>query len=540
MHRFLALACVVSAITFRCETVSADETLMPDRVAKRLGLVEAWQRGISAPNGAVSIADQQIFVHRNNPQVYVEIVTAGKAPADTKKPADAEAATSADAGDTATAAAAAAQDDVLMRITVNTADAAGNSIDLKEAERLASNEIRRLKRRGVTATMRTTEVPRVVIYSIADDGGLEARDAETGRAIWNTHVGQRGLHFGQLGVSEEFVTVMNGANLIQVNAANGDTTTEMRTLNAPQFGAINSGDFAMVVTIGGGLECYPLTDPSLDPFREIVDGRALASPTKSPSSSRTAWATDRSLVYVMELLGKPSTLFRLDTDGMITGRIAAASNDRFFFGSDAGQVYAIRATRSGIVSWVTPFGEPFYAEPLVVEDQVMLVSTYGRVFSMNVETGDLSWDAPATNIARLIGGFGDHVYAVTMGGSLTVLDRKTGNTVSTFTEVRPARELTNRETNRLYLVSDSGAVQCLRPLNSKLPKFNTTPDPKPIVEAEEEKVEEKESSSPFDAGGMNPFGAGGDPFGAGGASGDPFGGGGDAMADPFGADPFGN
>ncbi|TWU47975.1 outer membrane protein assembly factor BamB family protein [Rubripirellula reticaptiva] len=215
-----------------------------------------------------------------------------------------------------------------------------------------------------------------------------------------------------------------------------------------------------------------------------------------------------------------------------------------------GQVYAVRATRSGLVSWVTPFGEPFYSESLIVEDQVMLVSAYGRVFCMNVETGDLSWNAPATNIARLIGGIGDHVYAVTMGGSLTVLDRKTGATVSTFAEVRPGQALANRDTNRLYLVSDSGAVQCLRPLNSPLPKFNTTPDPEPVVEEEVEKVEEKEPSSPFDAGGMDPFGAGGDPsgaggdpFGAGGGNADPFGAGGaggDAMADPFGADPFGN
>ncbi len=540
MKRLLALVCLASTLAIdAADRAKADETLMAPHVAARLGLTEAWQRTIATPNGGSSIADQQLFVHDTNPHVYVEIIEGAKAD---PKPKPAK-------PDATPPAATPPVDDakVLARIAVDVPDESGLPVGLKEAERLASNEIRRLKRRGVEASMRTTEVRRVYLYSIADDGTLEARDAETGRPIWLTRVGMRGLSFGQLGVSEKVLTVVNGSNMIQVNAEDGIVLAEMRTMGSPQFGAINSGDYAMIVTIGGGLEGYPLADPTADPFREMVAGRALASPTRSPSSSKIAWATDQQFVYVMELLGTPSTLFRLHTDGSVVGRVAAASDDRFFFASETGQVYGMKATRSGEVLWATPFGEPFFEEPVILDNQLLVLSAYGRMFCLNTESGDLMWDQPASNIDHILGGFGDQIFAVTQGGSMTVINRDDGATIGTYADVRPGRLLPNTKTNRLYLVSDSGVVQCMRPIDSDMPKFSRQPQSQAVAEEKTEKKKDAGTSSPFDAPGTDPFGAGGaDPFGAGGAdpfgagAADPFGAPAGDTADPFGSDPFGN
>ncbi len=558
MHRLFALATPLLVAVVISGVAVADQTLMSSNVAARLGLEEAWQRSIPTRVGVSSLVDQKLFVHEENPNVYVEIVTgASAAPAnpnpvkpnpDGSNPQDAATPQSQDAAPARPqdAAPAPAQDNakVLMRIAVGANSETGSSIDQKEAERLASNEIRRMKRRGIEATMRTTSVRRVVLYSLADDGTLDARDAETGRSIWLVQIGQLGLHFGEIGVSENFVSIVNGANLIQLDAATGEIQYQGRTRNAPQFGAVNAGDFALVMTVGGGLEGYPLTDPTIDPFREMVAGQAMTPPVKSPTSSRTAWSTDRGFVYVMELMGKPSTLFRLNTNGLVVGRIAAVSGDRFFFGSDTGQVYGMRATRTGEVMWVVPFGEPFYDQPVVIGDKVMMISTYGRLFALNTENGNLVWPQPVTNVAEMLGGFGDQLFIQTMGGSLAVIDLKTGKISATFPEVRPNRLLPNTLTNRLYLVGDRGVVQCMRPIGQGLPTFIVTPDNKPVAEeVVEEAKESMEESNPFGAGSSDPFGAGTDPFGAG-AGKDPFGSG-DAMADPFGtsepmSDPFGN
>jgi outer membrane protein assembly factor BamB len=431
---------------------------------------------------------------------------------------------------------------VLVRIASNRIGANGKVLGLEEAQRLASNEIRRLKRRGIEATTNVRTVPRVRLYSLANDGSLECRDAETGEPVWMVRVGARRLHYGALGVNEDYVSVTNGANLIQVDAATGEVIQEVRTLGAPLLGVINSADFAMIPTIGSGVEGYPLSDTTRDPFREIVAGETLALPTKAPGSTLIAWGTARAFVYAMEMQGTPSVLFRLNTDGIVSGRIASASGDRFFFGSEAGQVYGLQATRSGRVLWSIPFGEPFYDEPIVAGDQLLIRSTYGNLFSLGIDSGIMSWARPTPNVDDLLGAFGDHIFVTSMTGSLTVIDRESGKQVASFNEVRPTRLLVNKLTDRLYLVSESGDVQCLKPVGSDLPTFNIQPDLEPKTEDEVE-PKPKPGASPFDPAASDPFGAGGaDPFGAGGA--DPFGGG--AMGDPFGsgdaggdmADPF--
>ncbi len=555
MNRSLAfsLAFSLAVVSTLLVASSQAQDLMPPDIAEKLGLIEVWARPIAAPAGAQSIVDQQFFVHEKDPDEFVEIITPAKDAVAAPKAADA---TSTDPAKTDAAKTDAPQGKVLVRIASNRITANGKVLGVEEAQRLASNEIRRLKRRGIEATTNVRTVPRVRLYSLADDGSLECRDAETGEPVWMVQVGDRRLHFGAIGVNEDYVSVTNGANLIQVDAATGEVIQEVPTLGAPLLGAVNSAEYAMIPTIGAGVEMLPLADTTRDPFREIVEGETLSLPTKAPGSSLIAWGTDRGFVYVMETQGTPSLWFRLNTDGIVSGRIASASGNRFFFGSDAGQVYGLQGTRSGKVLWSIPFGEPFYNEPIVAGDQLLLRSTYGNLFSLGIDSGIMSWARPTPNVDELLGAFGDHIFATSLTGSLAVIDRETGKQEASFSEVRPNRLLVNKLTDRLYLVSESGDVQCLKQVGSDLPTFNIQPELETEMEAEEA-PKPKPAGSPFDpaasdpfgAGGADPFGAGGaDPFGAGGA--DPFGGGamddpfggGDAggdMADPFGANPFG-
>jgi hypothetical protein len=261
---------------------SAQAQVVPPQVAEQLGLVQAWFRHVQAPMGIQSIADLQLFVHEEDPNEYVEILTS--------------------------------------RPGVN-----GQPIGLAEAQRLADNEIRRLKRRGVEGTTEVRKVPRVRLYTVSTEGTLECRDAETGEPVWSVSVGDRRLPFLAIGVSEKLLTVINGANLVLVEASSGEVMEELRTLRVPIYGAVNSGDYAMVPTFGSAIQGYRLDNITEKPFLTVVSGNPLALPAKAPGTSRVAWGTDRGFVYVMELDGTPSVLFRLNTDGIVSGRIAAAS-----------------------------------------------------------------------------------------------------------------------------------------------------------------------------------------------------------------------
>ncbi|MEO1523979.1 MAG: PQQ-binding-like beta-propeller repeat protein [Planctomycetota bacterium] len=514
---------VAIACTFILPTGSetrADELMSPN-AARRMGLEEAWQRQIRVPAGAASIVHQELIVHGDRAKEFVEIQ-----------------------GTAAEGKAA----PVLFRLDINTPGATGAPIGKAEAERLARRELRRLKRFGGDPKITFRTVPRVNLYTAANNGTVECRDAETGAPLWMTQVGDARLGYGKMGVDDKYLTLTNGANLILIDVTNGEPVSNERMLSIPIYGAIHAGGYSILPTIRNGIECYPLVHtketPFMDdvPFMEIVSGLALKPPTKSPSSAKIAWGTDRDFVYVMETSGEPSVLFRLHTDGIVSGRIAAGAGDRFFFGSESGQVYALKGTRSGRVIWSQPYGEPFYKDPILVDGVLMIPSEYGNLFALDENTGISVWSTPMPNVDKVVGGLEGKVFVRLISGGFAAIDVKTGQMLDIDRALMPRKLLVNRVTNRLYLVDSIGTVQCLRPIGAEMPSLQQsqeafTETPK---ETKPKKVDNKKKADPFKT---DPFGAGNDPFGAGGAAGgnDPFGNAGGMPADdPFGTPPAGD
>ena len=526
----------------------ASAELLPPHLASQLGLEQAWSRQLHVPAGAQSIVDQQIYVHQDNQREYVEVVggpkgaTSGATSANPKspnQPADVKAT-------------------VLVRIATDRVGRNGLEIGKAEAERLARNEVRRLEYRGYDAKIVSQTIPKVRLYTLSDDGTLECRDAESGEPVWMTRVGDRRLSYSQLGVDENFISVINGGNLIKIDATNGEEIVAVRTQSMPLFGALHAGDFTLFPTIRNGIEGYALRDTTREPFMEIVEGLALAPPAKSAGSTRVAWGTNKGFIYVMESSGTPLVLFRLKTDGIVSGKIAATANDHFYFGSEIGQVYGVKATRTGKVLWSQPYGEPFYNAPLVIGDQLLIRSTYGNLYSLGTADGLMTWTDSTPNIDELIAAFDGKLYVKLLSGGLAAIDLGSGKTIKTFNAIQPRILLPNTQTDRLYLVGETGSVQCLRPVGATLPTLNPATKGRPSDAPPEESAEdepvgpsamaaaEDAPTDPFAAGGGDPFGASdaADPFGAADGAGtdmaDPFApaGGGDG-ADPF-SDPFGN
>lgn len=520
----LAASCVLGALA---SPLRAGDLMSP-QTANRLGLQEVWRKQMSVPAGRDSIVHQQIFVHTNAPREYIEVV--GKASEGQAAP-------------------------VLFRIATDTPGPLGEPIGKAEAERLARREVRRLKRRMDEPSISSRMSPRVHLYTLANNGTIDCRDAETGAPVWMTQVGQQGLNYGKMGIDDTYLTVTNGGNLIKIDITNGEPIETAASKSVPLYGAINAGDYAIVPTIRNGVESYPLKDIADVPYIDVVEGIALVPPVKSVDSSKIAWGTDRGFVYVMEASGTPSMLFRLQTDGNVSGRIASASGDRFFFGSETGQAYCVKATRSGKVLWSRPYGEPFFKAPFVFEDAVLLSSAYGNLWALDQETGYPIWNQPVPNVDEIVGGLDGRIFVRLLTGSFAVLNAETGAMLDIDRGFMPNRLLVNNLTDRLYFVNRQGTVQCLRATGAELPTLrravgNGVESTESDTPVETSDKPAKKEADPFGAGGDDPFGAGGDPFGAGdssmgdsGNSTDPFATGSD---DPFGAaagggdDPFAN
>ncbi|MEM9825979.1 MAG: PQQ-binding-like beta-propeller repeat protein [Planctomycetota bacterium] len=497
------------------------DDLMTGSLAASLGLQIEWTQTLATPYGVQSLVDIRLEKDATAQQRFLEIV--------------------ADQG--------AENERVLTRIRLPellVPEAAGKQAtpDREEDEirRIASNDIRRLKRRGITATIREIKQPRMWIYAIANDGTLERRDAETGKLDWRARVGDRRLGYGPLGVGNSSVVVTNGGNIIQVRAETGIIRERLSLRRAELFGASVAGDYVIVHTVGGNFEAYPRRDIMLDPYTEHVQGSALSPPVQAPTSSLTCWTTSSEHCYVMESQGTPSVLFRLETDGIAPGGAAAASGDRFFLGCNAGMVYGIRATRTGDVMWSQAIGVPFEERPIIVGDRVLIRSVFGTLHCLNAANGDRLWDQPVRGVGEIHTAVEDDLYVTTAAGLMAVIDVNTGRARPLAKRFRPTQILNNTLTNRLYLVGTSGAIQCLRPTDSPLIKWKldsqTVPDGLADEAAQSELAPADAAAgvqAPADDAGGNVMD---DLFGGGGgADDDPFGGmGGDD--NPFGGSPF--
>ena len=538
-----AIGTLATGPTWTTELNAGESDLLPPFQRERLGLEEAWQRQLAVPAGRQSIVDQRILVHGTRPFTVVEVVKEGATTvavdADTSQPEDDEDTPSPILELTPPPAAEA----LLARWIIDPLATGG--LGQEEAERLARNEIRRWKRRGITGVTQIREAPIVRIYTLCDDGTVECRDAETGDLIWITRVGNRNFGYASLSANDDFVTVVNGGQLLQLDAINGDEITNIRMAHVSITDMVQCGHFAVVPGADARLSCYPMSGPILDMFEERVSGTCLARPSVGVDALKLAWATQNGFVYVIDMAGTPNVHFRLNTDGIVTGPIAAAPDRRFFMGADSGQIYGLQATRDGQVMWSRPIGEPIYDSPVFASERVLFRSAYGNLMCVSAESGLGVWDRPVGNVATVAAVLADQVYVTTLSGALMVVSLEDGSVLARMNGTRVATPFFNRKTDRIYLINDRGTMQCLHVPGADLPSFI---DPvmvnfDQLGTAEEEQAEEPASTQPAKPAGdpFNPDTA--DPFGAGGGGVDPFGGDAGGMADPFapagGNDPFG-
>ncbi|MCD0460744.1 outer membrane protein assembly factor BamB family protein [Roseiconus lacunae] len=513
-------------------TGRADE-LMSSSAATRLGLEQAWRRQLRVANGAQSIVDFQIYISKSEPREYIEVV--GVAEGDNDAP-------------------------VYFRIATDQIGSNGEAIGKKEAERLAGREVVRMTRRlPQKPTIRSTTVPKVFLYTLSSNGTVDCRDAESGKPVWVSQVGNSDLGYGRLGIDDQLVTVTNGGNIILLDAKDGYEIDQKPTVDVPLHGAIHCGGFVIVPTIRNGMEGYRLDDlAAREPtsrYMQTVEGLAIDTPAKSPTSPTVSWGTDAGFVYFMDVTSTPSVTFRLNTVGIVTGRPATAVGDRFFFGSEGGQAYSVKATRLGHVLWSQPLGEPFYDTPFLMESKVFLNSAYGNLFALDEQTGAPVWETPTASVAEILGGLSGSLFVRLMSGHFATVDLKDGRISHVLPISKSDFVAINRKTDRLYLIDSRGVAQCMRPVGSIAPTILQPHDAEVEEAVEEEKTPTKPETTEPGSGPFNdPFGGGGnDPFGAGGNSGggdaNPFGGGdaggAETMDDPFGApaggggDPFG-
>jgi hypothetical protein len=416
-------------------------------------------------------------------------------------------------------------------------------------------------------------------------GVLQAFDAETGKTIWVNRIGSPLHPTTEIGVSNNHIAALNGSSLYVFERASGKFAWSRRVVGAPGAGPGVSKDYVFVPTTQGILEAYDLEKPRKPAWLYNAGGRALVQPIVTSGS--VSWPTDRGLFYVA---GADTLTVRYRTearDDIVTQ--AAHIPPYFYVGSLDGNLYKVHE-RSGTIAWRFTAGEPVTKKPVAINGRIYVTAMHGGLYCvlgdervarsadfdarqaaaergeitaeqakqqqpLPVDEGTELWWSPG--IVKLLAVTPNRVYGLDRAGRMRICRADTGSPIATMGAEQLSLQLINHVSDRIYVGTKFGLIQCLHEPQIK--------EPLAYVISEDDDDEGKREKKPgaaneadIFAGGKagdekDPFAAGAakgdDPFGAGKPEDDPFGAGakkpddGGADDNPFGAggndDPFG-
>jgi outer membrane protein assembly factor BamB len=304
------------------------------------------------------------------------------------------------------------------------------------------------------------------LFAVTTGGTIHVLDATTGKTVWATQVGQPKYPTLGPAASQKDVAVINGSKLILLDRANGRIKWTRKAGDAPSSSPALSETHVFVALINGRVEAFPIEDTKQPIWYYQSSGRAYYKPVATAKS--ISWATDLGYLYVGRL-NPLNLLFRLETGGEIVAS-PTGMDPYLLVGSTDGNLYCVHE-QSGVEHWRYITGYPITKTPAVVGEQVFITSQEPRLHVLDATTGRRQWTI--AGVAQFVALGKQHVYATDRDGSLLVLDAKTGGLVgrlphhrkqswsaqSPWSERGPA--LVNDQNDRIFLVSNTGLVQCL-------------------------------------------------------------------------------
>lgn len=347
-----------------------------------------------------------------------------------------------------------------------------------------------------------TEKNRFEMFIQTRSGLLVALDAETGRQLWSTRLGNAYRVSQPVCWNTRSVYVSSNVELYAVDRDTGalkwHTTLEsglagppacdderlylpmtargLTVFDLPSTVAAEKIPERPTLTIRQELRAAA-TLPSVGAMLKSVRD-TLASPETGPQprelfsyplSSRVESAplVARGHLVVPETAGvilgvggtSQEVITRLRTRGDFT--VPAGQNDAsaYIVGGDQ-MLYAIDIP-SGLVTWRFPVGGTVLHRPAVTETDLFISAQGGGLSRLDRTAGYELWRN--RDAFRFLACNDKFVYATDASGRLLVLDRARGTTLSSYDATRDfVVPVINDWTDRLYLASNSGLFVCLR------------------------------------------------------------------------------
>lgn len=355
-----------------------------------------------------------------------------------------------------------------------------------------------------------------VLYAQTSSAMLHAIDAETGKTLWSKQVGLAKHPSLPPDARGDLVATINGSRLYVLNRFNGVLLCDKEIQDAPGGGPAISSKRIYVPIVTGLIVAYPneslinkktasisaVTDAAAadktktvaipkegDPVRKKDAapihcqsfGRALVQPLVTRDDvggEYVVWPTDRGYLNFGRISREMENSFvvkyRLETGATIVARPAYLPPDPKSLG-DAGVVfaascdgflYAIQEETGGTL-WRFSTGEPIVKSPAVIDDRVYVATQLGSMYCIDVKTGQSVWRA--NDVMQFVAATKARVYVLDKIGRLVVLNAASGAKLDAMSVGRVSSILANSDTDRIYLISEGGLIQCLRETEQNQP-----------------------------------------------------------------------
>lgn len=490
---------------------------VPDAELRTLGLETAWQTQARVPADSEGIVSADVWVDETTSYKYAVVDLPGS---------------------------------TMVRVAANKLDSKNRPIGIEAAKAEALAIAAKISGQSTGIDVAEVNVPALKLVVTTTNGLVQTFDAETGKLLWATPCGPTDTLANAAALSSAGVVVTQGGSLYVLDWVTGKQilTKELRPYTSSAVAVIDGqvvnaagtsshlNAMALVSDFSGDVKAIEISE-KITPFSHHMLGRAAGRPVASPTRESVAIPAVDGKVYVFSGSKRPQIDFRYEAQSGITGSLAPG-NDGFYVGGNDGGL--AKVSYDGRIHWTFHLSHPIASPALYdVENKTVFVSSESGEFScVDDASGYEAWqNSVHADVRGPIGIAGSSVICRTNDDRLVALDRKTGQIVgSTNNHIMLPAMSVNAVTNRIYLIGNTGQIQCLRAIGRDLPRvFKAVQAP---VEKPEQPSSESNSTEESPADNMDsPFGD--DPFGSTPAAEEP---GMESGADPFGAssaDPFG-
>jgi hypothetical protein len=299
-------------------------------------------------------------------------------------------------------------------------------------------------------------------------GVLHMLDAHTGATRWVERIGNP--RYSSLGpaVTDTHVALINGSTLYVFDRATHLEVLRESVGGGPAASPAMSAEYLFVPLFNGRIEGYSITDPDAPTWYYQSAGRLYMSPITT--RNRVVWASDMGYLYGADNRGE-GIRYRFESLAPIAAPPAAKSPYIFAVAED-GYVFALNED-TGRLRWRYSTGWPARFSPVAIGDSLYVTTDEPALHCVATEDGTLRWTA--LDVSRFVGASPTRVYGMDRYGTLMVLDGRSGVELGQASGSQGTSAVANDRTDRLYLVSDSGLVQCLHEVGQPQPFLHPQP-----------------------------------------------------------------